>query len=77
VAYLILATEKDADDRSLLAWEAVLGRKKHPEDITEYLWGRVVGKDGRTALSITEKEELLTVSETAAKVTTLDGNWTK
>jgi hypothetical protein len=75
--YLIFPTEQEADTRSRDAWEAVLVRKKHSQDVTEFLWGRNVGKDGRTALEITEKEELLTASETAAKVITLDGNWSK
>jgi hypothetical protein len=75
VAYLIFTTQQEADDRSRAAWEQALGRQKRLQDVTEFLWESLVGKDGRTALTINDKEELLTAPELAAKVATLDGNW--
>jgi hypothetical protein len=72
MSYLIFPTAQDAVERSRLAWESVLSRKKHPEDVTEFLWGWQVGKDGETALAITEKEELLSSAERSRKTLTLD-----
>ena len=75
--YLIFNTKDDAVQRSREAWEAVLGRKKKPEDVTEFLWSIDVGNDGRTAIVINEKADLLTASEEIAKTETLDTNWSK
>jgi hypothetical protein len=58
--YLILATEKDAKARSAEAWEQRLGRKKRPEDVTEFLWSVDVGKDGRAAIVIAKSEDVAT-----------------
>lgn len=77
MTYLIFDTKQEADERSRQAWEEHLGRKKRPEDVTEFLWSRNVGKDGRTALVISEKQELLKVPERNAMVETLDANWEK
>lgn len=81
MSYLILATEEEASNRSRDAWEAVLGRKKHAQDVTEFLWDIDVGKDGRCALVISEKAELLTSAEAGTSVATLPigkgENWDK
>jgi hypothetical protein len=67
--------------RSAEAWEARLGRKKNIEDVTEFLWGWNVGKDGQTALIISDEADKLTPQETAVLVADLpkgDGeNWEK
>lgn len=38
--YLAYATLTEADNRSRAMWESVLGRVKHAEDVTEYLYAR-------------------------------------
>jgi hypothetical protein len=69
MAYLIFDTEQDAKDRSAEAWEQVLGRKKHPEDITEFLWAVDVGKDGRAAILIeAEDVDIYVKQEEIAKL---------
>lgn len=81
MSYLIFTTKAEAEDRSREAWEAVLGRKKRPEDVTEFLWDRTVGKDGQTALVVLEHLDKLDAAEQAATVTVLpEGkgeNWEK
>lgn len=49
--YIIFPDRETAKDRSRLEWEYVLGHTKNPEDVTEFLWQRIVGIDGRTALN--------------------------
>jgi hypothetical protein len=79
--YLVLDTEEEAITRSREAWEQKLGRKKNPGDVTEFLWGLDVGKDGRTALVISEKADLLTQAEVIEVAPELpdgkDENWEK
>jgi hypothetical protein len=58
VKYLVFDTKQDAEARSAEAWEQVLGRKKRPEDITEFLWSVDVGNDGRAALVIDKAEDV-------------------
>lgn len=53
--YQIFATEAEADQKARDDWEAVLDRPKRPEDVTEFLWGRMVGLDGRTATVIPDE----------------------
>jgi hypothetical protein len=81
MSYLILPTEQDAVERSRLAWESVLGRKKHVEDVTEFLWGIDVGKDGQAALIIDSGTEKLTEQEQALVISLLPAgageNWEK
>lgn len=81
MSYLIFATKEEAIDRSRQAWVDALGRAKKPEDVTEFLWGVDVGKDGQTALVVTEKEELLSDIELTSVTATIDagagGNWEK
>lgn len=77
MSYLILATKDDAQARSRLAWETILGRKKNPADVTEFLWSMIIGKDGEAALVIVEQVDKLTVQETSLLVASLIGpNWT-
>jgi hypothetical protein len=79
--YLIFDTKEEAVARSAEAWEARLGRKKNPEDVTEFLWGWSEGKDGQTALIINDEADKLTPQETAALVADLPksegDNWEK
>ena len=79
--FLILPSEQDAETRSRDAWASVLGRKKNPQDVTEFLWGWDVGKDGRTALIIKQNAALLTPQEAATKTSILPegkgDNWEK
>ena len=74
--YLILDSVKEAEDCSRQAWLDVLGRDKRPQDITEFLWGRRVGVDGRTALPIVQREDLVPLSRQGGLVAMLDDiNW--
>jgi hypothetical protein len=79
--YLILQTKEEAIIRSREAWEAVLSRKKRAGDVTEFLWDIAVGKDGRAAINISEKPEILTAAELQVVVTDLPRgtgeNWEK
>jgi hypothetical protein len=75
VSYLIFPSEDDAKARSRQGWRELLGRSKRHEDMTDFLWGWHVGKDGRTALVVDERRDLLTAAEKAASVDTLDANW--
>jgi hypothetical protein len=75
VSYLIMPTIEDAKNRSRQGWREVLGRNKHQIDITDFLWHWIRGTDGRTALVIQERRDMLTVAEKAASVDVLDGNW--
>lgn len=59
---LTFATKEDAEARSREEWEKVLGRKKRPEDVTEFLWA----VDGSTAIVPPEDESRLTKAERAA-----------
>lgn len=68
---LIFATKDEAKERSRQAWESVLGRKKLPEDVTEFLWSCQEGADGQTALIIDEKAEQLTSQESSKVITFL------
>jgi hypothetical protein len=70
--YLIMLSKDAALDRSKVAWEAVLGHKKNPRDITEYLWGIAEG-GGKLALRVDSKADLLLPAEQAALVSSLDG----
>ena len=72
---LIFENAEDAVTRSRDAWEATLGRKKHPEDITEFLWSVVEhpqSKQGAVVLEDNEKPELTTAEEKAALITKAD-----
>jgi hypothetical protein len=71
--YIIFQTEQDALDRSRLAWEDKLGRKKNPEDVTEFLWHVEVGKDGRAAVIVNDNQDKLTAEDVT--VASLDANW--
>lgn len=42
---IAFATQQDADNRSRELWTAVLGRAKHAEDVTEYLYPVTVRSD--------------------------------
>jgi hypothetical protein len=79
VEYLIFPTEEEAKSRTREAWETILGRTKHSEDVTEFLWGWAVGKDGQTALVIDEQSEKLTQQEETKLVVDLPkgsgANW--
>jgi hypothetical protein len=67
---------QQAVERTRDAWTAVLGRPKKSEDVTEFLWGYRVGLDGRAAMDISERAELLTVQEAQATVANLPiENW--
>lgn len=72
MSYLIFSTKQEADDRSKQAWLDVLGRKKKPEDVTEFLWGRIKTIDGSIALDISEKSELLSPLEQSACVAVIE-----
>jgi hypothetical protein len=76
VSYLILPIVEDAKARTRQGWREVLGRNKHQIDITDFLWEWTVGIDGRTALVIDSRRDLLTALERAASVDVLDPvNW--
>jgi hypothetical protein len=78
MAYLIYDTKDEALGRSRQAWEDNLGRKKRPEDVTEYLWGWSEGKDGKCAMIVEEEESKLTTDEQTKLTATLDeANWPK
>jgi hypothetical protein len=79
VAYLILDSRDAAVTRSREGWEAVLGRKKKTEDVTEFLWGvSQEGKDGKCALYISTEVTRLTAEEQTKVVAELDVvNWPK
>lgn len=57
--HLIYDSEDDAKQASRDVWEQVLGGPKKPENVTEFMWGWQTGLDGRSALEITEREELM------------------
>lgn len=68
---LIFGSVQEARDRSREAWEAHLGRKKNPEDVTEFLWDVVEHpEDGRAVILLEENEkpELTTAEEKAVLV---------
>jgi hypothetical protein len=78
--YLVYTSKEGADKFSKEEWEVALGRPKNPRDVTEFLWGRRVGKDGRVAVQV-EKEEPVEVpqgrdGEPAPELlAALDDNW--
>lgn len=71
MGFLIFATEKEATERSRMAWESVLGRKKNPKDVTEFLWGRILCSDGSVALDVSEQSDKLTAQEEVRVVSAL------
>jgi hypothetical protein len=77
MAYLVMQTRQAAQERTRDAWTTVLGRPKRQEDVTEFLWGTTApGLDGRVALNISERPELLSPQEQRALVAQLDPiNW--
>lgn len=61
---MAFATRLEAEARSREEWERHLGRKKRPEDVTEFLWAMEEASDGKAALLIPEADEArLTVAE--------------
>lgn len=83
MAYLIFATQQDADSKARSDWEAVLGRPKNPGDVTEFLWGRTEpGLDGKVACIIPDEftpeklgisaENIAVVNGDDAQVITVD-----
>jgi hypothetical protein len=53
MAYLLFPSLAAAVSASQQRWVQTLGRAKRAEDVTEFLWPWLVGKDGRTALDVT------------------------
>lgn len=61
---LELKTSDEAKTRSRNEWEKRLGRKKRPEDVTEFLWavdgaGLLVPDDDASRLTATEQRVLV------------------
>jgi len=54
---LIFDSRIEAETRSRAEWEKCLGRKKRPEDVTEFLWSAEEGPDGKAALVIPADDE--------------------
>lgn len=52
-------TLQEADARSRAWWAAILGRKKYPQDVTEYLYGRTGTEQGDVAVVVPERDEYL------------------
>lgn len=70
-------TLKEADDRSRQMWAQCLGRAKNPQDVTEYLYGRTVGRDEDNnitgiTLDIPAKDAYLDKLITQDKLTTTE-----
>jgi hypothetical protein len=66
MAYHIYPTKDEAEQRSRDDWEAVLGRPKNPDDVTEFLYTTHEGVDGRTAVNVPDDLTTLGISEDMA-----------
>lgn len=50
MAYLLFPNLAAAQTASRAKWVTTLTRTKNPQDVTEFLWPWLIGKDGRVAL---------------------------
>ena len=68
---LAFDTKAEAEDRSREEWEKVLGRKKRPEDVTEFLWSVEATPDGKAALAIPDADVARLAETETLRLTTV------
>ena len=59
MAIIPFATITEADARSAELWTDILGRSKHPQDVTEFLYARTLQGDTTATIDIPERDSYL------------------